>query len=274
MDKTTINEYTEQMRDAREQLERRKPDTILGMRLDVSDKLLPEKREYQNLLNKWTLDLREIYNFISDEVNKGGTSFESKTFIQEATKLVDTYNRQYPEIEALLNINKPPLGDRATTSMGMIIEPSIMRSLLAWYYIADFCGEVIRIFTPLIDKCRKDVSAQEPKARPRRPKGEPILKQDIKTLKDSFKDKVWFDTFLKSKLEAKSNKKRLAAIAYIIYEDRYLNKVPGTFTEWHTTFCRLLGCANGQYYPNGIKDFQEYNALSKEFEKSTSDKHK
>ena len=49
MDKTTINKYTEQMRDAREQLERRKPDTILGMRLDVSDKLLPEKREYQNL---------------------------------------------------------------------------------------------------------------------------------------------------------------------------------------------------------------------------------
>ncbi len=267
MDKTTINEYTEQMRDAREQLERRKPDTILGMRLDVSDKLLPEKREYQNLLNKWTLDLREIYNFISDEVNKGGTSFESKTFIQEATRLVNTYNRQYPEIEALLNINKPPLGDRATTSMGMIIEPSIMRSLLAWYYIADFCGEVIRTFTPLIDKCSK--GAPEPQ-----PKGAPTPKPDYEALKSYFKDKVWFDTFLKSKLEAKSNKKRLAAIAYIIYEDRYLNKVPGTFTEWHTRFCRLLGCTVGQYYPNNIKDFQEYNALSKEFEKSTSDKHK
>lgn len=99
-------------------------------------------------------------------------------------------------------------------------------------------------------------------------------KPDYEALKSYFKDKVWFDTFLKPKLEAKSNKKRLAAIAYIIYEDRYLNKVPGTFTKWHTRFCRLLGCTVGQYYPNNIKDFQEYNALSKEFEKSTSDKHK
>ena len=162
MDKTTINEYTEQMRDAREQLERRKPDTILGMRLAVSDKLFPEKREYQNLLNKWTLDLREIYNFISDEVNKGGTSFESKTFIQEATRLVNTYNRQYPEIEALLNINKPPLGDRATTSMGMIIEPSIMIHFSMVLY-SRFCGEVIRIFTPLIDKCIKGTPEPQPK---------------------------------------------------------------------------------------------------------------
>ena len=252
MDKTTINKYTEQMRDAREQLERRKPDTILGMRLDVSDKLLPEKREYQNLLDKWTLDLREIYDFISDEVNKGGTSFESKTFIQEATRLVNTYNRQYPEIEALLNINKPPLGDRATTSMGMIIEPSIMRSLLAWYYIADFCGEVIRIFTPLIDKCIK--GTPEPQ-----PKGAPTPKPDYEALKSYFKDKEWFEYNLRPLLDSKYTKKRMAAIACAIYDNGYLKQKWQTFKKWHEHFCNLSGCEPGEYYKSRIRKFNEYD---------------
>jgi hypothetical protein len=212
-------------------------------------------------LQKWIADFREIYDFISDEVNKGGTSFESNTFIQEATKLVDKYNQVCTTVSAIQDRKRK--GNKADEY-----------EFYAWNYTITFCDYIKDTFTPLIENCRKDVSAQEPKARPRRPKGEPILKQDIKTLKDSFKDKVWFDTFLKSKLEAKSNKKRLAAIAYVIYEGKYLNKLPGTFTEWHTTFCRLLGCTAGQYYPNDIKDFQEYNALSKEFEKSTSDKHK
>jgi hypothetical protein len=260
MDKTTINLYTKQMREQYQYLESSRPSVSTGLRLYL-DAMQQNGVNWYGQLQKWIADFREIYDFISDEVNKGGTSFESNTFIQEATKLVDKYNQVYAEVSAI----------RDRKQKGTITE---QYEFFAWNDTITFCDYIKDTLTPLIDNCRKDVSAQEPKARPRRPKGEPILKQDIKTLRALFKDKVWFDTFLKPKLEAKSNKKRLAAIAYIIYEDRYLNKVPGTFTEWHTKFCRLLGCANGQYYPNGIKDFQEYNALSKEFEKSTSDKHK
>jgi hypothetical protein len=260
MDKTMINKYTEQIKKEYLYLVNKKPDLGTGLHFYL-DAMQQNGVNWYGQLQKWIADFREIYDFISDEVNKGGTSFESNTFIQEATKLVDKYNQVYAEVSAI----------RDRKQKGTITE---QYEFFAWNDTITFCDYIKDTLTPLIDNCRKDVSAQEPKARPRRPKGEPILKQDIKTLRDLFKDKVWFDTFLKPKLEAKSNKKRLAAIAYIIYEDRYLNKVPGTFTEWHTKFCRLLGCANGQYYPNGIKDFQEYNALSKEFEKSTSDKHK
>ena len=259
MDKTTINLYTKQMREQYQHLVSKKPDIGTGVQFYID--AMHQKNYFYDLLRKWIADFREIYDFISDEVNKGGTSFESNTFIQEATKLVDKYNQVYTEVSVIRD--RKQKGNKTD-----------LYEFFAWNYTIAFCDYIKDAFTPLIDNCRKDVSAQEPKARPRRPKGEPILKQDIKTLRALFKDKVWFDTFLKPKLEAKSNKKRLAAIAYIIYEDRYLNKVPGTFTKWHTRFCHLLGCANGQYYPNGIKDFQEYNALSKEFEKSTSDKHK
>ncbi|MFA5691301.1 MAG: hypothetical protein WC918_06555 [Bacteroidales bacterium] len=260
MDKTTINKYTEQMREQYQHLVSSKPSISTGLRFYL-DATQQNGVNWYGQLQKWIADFREIYDFISDEVNKGGTSFESNTFIQEATKLIDKYNREGTEVSVIRD--RKQKGNKTD-----------LYEFFAWNYTIAFCDYIKDAFTPLIDNCRKDVSAQEPKARPRRPKGEPILKQDIKTLKDSFKDKVWFDTFLKSKLEAKSNKKRLAAIAYVIYEGKYLNKLPGTFTEWHTTFCRLLGCTAGQYYPNDIKDFQEYNALSKEFEKSTSDKHK
>ena len=260
MDKTTINKYTEQMREQYQHLVSSKPSISTGLRFYL-DATQQNGVNWYGQLQKWIADFREIYDFISDEVNKGGTSFESNTFIQEATKLVDKYNQVCTTVSAIQDRKRK--GNKADEY-----------EFYAWNYTITFCDYIKDTFTPLIENCRKDVSAQEPKARPRRPKGEPILKQDIKTLKDSFKDKVWFDTFLKSKLEAKSNKKRLAAIAYVIYEGKYLNKLPGTFTEWHTNFCRLLGCTAGQYYPNDIKDFQEYNALSKEFEKSTSDKHK
>ena len=260
MDKTTINKYTEQMREQYQHLVSSKPSISTGLRFYL-DATQQNGVNWYGQLQKWIADFREIYDFISDEVNKGGTSFESNTFIQEATKLIDKYNREGTEVSVIRD--RKQKGNKTD-----------LYEFFAWNYTIAFCDYIKDAFTPLIDNCRKDVSAQEPKARPRRPKGAPTPKPDIKTLKALFKDKVWFDTFLKPKLEAKSNKKRLAAIAYIIYEDRYLNKVPGTFTEWHTKFCRLLGCANGQYYPNGIKDFQEYNALSKEFEKSTSDKHK
>jgi len=260
MDKTTINKYTEQMREQYQHLVSSKPSISTGLRFYL-DATQQNGVNWYGQLQKWIADFREIYDFISDEVNKGGTSFESNTFIQEATKLIDKYNREGTEVSVIRD--RKQKGNKTD-----------LYEFFAWNYTIAFCDYIKDAFTPLIDNCRKDVSAQEPKARPRRPKGAPTPKPDIKTLRKLFKDKVWFDTFLEPKLEAKSNKKRLAAIAYIIYEDRYLNKVPGTFTEWHTKFCRLLGCANGQYYPNGIKDFQEYNALSKEFEKSTSDKHK
>ena len=259
MDKTTINLYTKQMREQYQHLVSKKPDIGTGVQFYID--AMHQKNYFYDLLRKWIADFREIYDFISDEVNKGGTSFESNTFIQEATKLVDKYNQVYAEVSVIRD--RKQKGNKTD-----------LYEFFAWNYTIAFCDYIKDAFTPLIDNCRKDVSAQEPKARPRRPKGAPTPKPDYKALKSYFKDKVWFDTFLKPKLEAKSNKKRLAAIAYIIYEDRYLNKVPGTFTEWHTTFCRLLGCTAGQYYPNDIKDFQEYNALSKEFEKSTSDKHK
>lgn len=260
MDKTTINKYTEQMREQYQHLVSSKPSISTGLRFYL-DATQQNGVNWYGQLQKWIADFREIYDFISDEVNKGGTSFESNTFIQEATKLIDKYNREGTEVSVIRD--RKQKGNKTD-----------LYEFFAWNYTIAFCDYIKDAFTPLIDNCRKDVSAQEPKTRPRRPKGEPILKQDIKTLKALFKDKVWFDTFLKPKLEAKSNKKRLAAIAYIIYEDRYLNKVPGTFTRWHTAFCRLLGCEAGQYYPNDIKDFHEYKVLSKDFEKSTSDKHK
>lgn len=259
MDKTTINKYTEQMREQYQHLVSKKPDIGTGVQFYID--AMHQKNYFYDLLRKWIADFREIYDFISDEVNKGGTSFESNTFIQEATKLIDKYNREGTEVSVIRD--RKQKGNKTD-----------LYEFFAWNYTIAFCDYIKDAFTPLIDNCRKDVSAQEPKARPRRPKGEPILKQDIKTLRALFKDEVWFDTFLKPKLEAKSNKKRLAAIAYIIYEDRYLDKVPGTFTKWHTTFCRLLGCEAGQYYPNDIKDFHEYKVLSKDFEISTSDKHK
>ena len=248
------------MREQYQYLESSRPSVSTGLRLYL-DAMQQNGVNWYGQLQKWIADFREIYDFISDEVNKGGTSFESNTFIQEATKLVDKYNQVYAEVSAI----------RDRKQKGTITE---QYEFFAWNDTITFCDYIKDTLTPLIDNCRKDVSAQEPKARPRRPKGEPTPKPDYKALKSYFKDKVWFETFLKPKLEAKSNKKRLAAIAYIIYEDRYLNKVPGTFTKWHTRFCHLLGCANGQYYPNDIKDFHEYKVLSKEFEKSTSDKHK
>ena len=259
MDKTTINLYTKQMREQYQHLVSKKPDIGTGVQFYID--AMHQKNYFYDLLRKWIADFREIYDFISDEVNKGGTSFESNTFIQEASKLIDKYNREGTEVSVIRD--RKQKGNKTD-----------LYEFFAWNYTIAFCDYIKDAFTPLIDNCRKDVSAQEPKARPRRPKGAPTPKPDIKTLRKLFKDKVWFDTFLEPKLEAKSNKKRLAAIAYIIYEDRYLNEVPGTFTKWHTKFCRLLGCTAGQYYPNDIKDFQEYNALSKEFEKSTSDKHK
>jgi len=259
MDKTTINKYTEQMREQYQHLVSKKPDIGTGVQFYID--AMHQKNYFYDLLRKWIADFREIYDFISDEVNKGGTSFESNTFIQEATKLIDKYNREGTEVSVIRD--RKQKGNKTD-----------LYEFFAWNYTIAFCDYIKDAFTPLIDNCRKDVSAQEPKARPRRPKGAPTPKPDIKTLRKLFKDKVWFDTFLEPKLEAKSNKKRLAAIAYIIYEDRYLNKVPGTFTKWHTTFCRLLGCEAGQYYPNDIKDFHEYKVLSKDFEISTSDKHK
>lgn len=129
----------------------------------------------------------------------------------------------------------------------------------AMYYLS----KQLRIY----DKMKRQPDEQT-RTRKRAPK------RDIKTLRALFKDKSWFNKVLTPQLEVKSNKKRLAAIAYFIYEGTYLTKLPGTFTEWHTNFCRLLGCTAGQYYPNDIKDFHEYKVLSKDFEKSTSDKHK
>ena len=212
MDKTTINLYTKQMREQYQYLESSRPSVSTGLRLYL-DAMQQNGVNWYGQLQKWIADFREIYDFISDEVNKGGTSFESNTFIQEATKLVDKYNQVCTTVSAIQDRKRK--GNKADEY-----------EFYAWNYTITFCDYIKDTFTPLIENCRKDVSAQEPKARPRRPKGEPILKQDIKTLKDSFKDKVWFDTFLKSKLEAKSNKKRLAAIAYVIYEGKYLNKLP------------------------------------------------
>lgn len=260
MDKTTINLYTKQMREQYQYLESSKPSVSTGLRLYL-DAMQQNGVNWYGQLQKWIADFSEIYDFISDEVNKGGTSFESNTFIQEATKLVDKYNQVYAEVSAI----------RDRKQKGTITE---QYEFFAWNDTITFCDYIKDTLTPLIYNCRKDVSAQEPKARPRRPKGEPILKQDIKTLRALFKDKLWFNEVLTPQLEVKSNKKRLAAIAYVIYEGKYLNKLPGTFTGWHTKFCRLLGCTAGQYYPNDIKDFHEYKVLSKDFEKSTSDKHK
>lgn len=260
MDKTTINKYTEQMREQYQLLVSSKPSISTGLRFYL-DAMQQNGVNWYGQLQKWIADFREIYDFISDEVNKGGTSFESNTFIQEATKLVDKYNQVCTTVSAIQD--RKQKGSKADEY-----------EFYAWNYTITFCDYIKDTFTPLIENCRKEVSATKQEAKPTKPKGAPTPKRDIKTLRALFKDKSWFNKVLTPQLEVKSNKKRLAAIAYFIYEGTYLTKLPGTFTEWHTNFCRLLGCTAGQYYPNDIKDFHEYKVLSKDFEKSTSDKHK
>jgi len=245
MDKTTINKYTEQMREQYQYLESSRPSVSTGLRLYL-DAMQQNGVNWYGQLQKWIADFREIYDFISDEVNKGGTSFESNTFIQEATKLVDKYNQVYAEVSAI----------RDRKQKGTITE---QYEFFAWNDTITFCDYIKDTLTPLIDNCRKDVSAQEPKARPRRPKGEPILKQDIKTLRALFKDKVWFEYNLRPLLDSKYTKKRMAAIACAIYDNGYLKQKWQTFKKWHEHFCNLSGCEPGEYYKSRIRKFNEYD---------------
>ena len=152
MDKTTINKYTEQMREQYQHLVSKKPDIGTGVQFYID--AMHQKNYFYDLLRKWIADFREIYDFISDEVNKGGTSFESNTFIQEATKLVDKYNQVYAEVSAI----------RDRKQKGTITE---QYEFFAWNDTITFCDYIKDTFTPLIDNCRKDVSAPDPEATPK-----------------------------------------------------------------------------------------------------------
>ncbi len=272
-----VNDYTRQMKETREHLESGKPDTLLGWKLDFSFRTNPEKEEYQTTLEKWDSDLREIYDKISEEVNRGCPSFETKAFLREATRLIDVYNKAFPEIKELLDNNQPPMGDSVTTFIGEF-KPSTMTALLAWYYIADFCGEVIRIFTPLIDHCRQ-TTPQPDEHTPNKGK---TPKPDYKTLRGLFKEgtDVWFDQKLmplledtKTKQHKERNKKDAAGVALAIYESGYLKVRPGTFSEWNETFCRLAGYRYGKSYnPAKAKLSNAYEPAIKNLELVTKSK--
>ena len=152
MDKTTINKYMEQMREQYQHLVSKKPDIGTGVQFYID--AMHQKNYFYDLLRKWIADFREIYDFISDEVNKGGTSFESNTFIQEATKLIDKYNREGTEVSVIRD--RKQKGNKTD-----------LYEFFAWNYTIAFCDYIKDAFTPLIDNCRKDVSAPDPEATPK-----------------------------------------------------------------------------------------------------------
>ena len=153
MDKTMINKYTEQIKKEYLYLVNKKPDLGTGLHFYL-DAFQRDGSEWDKIINQWLTNFREIYDFISDEVNKGGTSFESNTFIQEATKLVDKYNQVYAEVSAI----------RDRKQKGTITE---QYEFFAWNDTITFCDYIKDTLTPLIDNCRKDVSAPDPEATPK-----------------------------------------------------------------------------------------------------------
>jgi hypothetical protein len=232
---TTINNYTMQMQKAREHLESRTPDISIGIYIHAAELRSishPEHDEYGNILKKWITEFRHIYDLISAEVNNGRTTFEAKAFIQEATRLVDTYNQVRKEIIAL----------RDRKQDGIVPEN---HEFYAWTYTIAFCDNIKDTFTPLIEHCRQE------------------QKPDFITLKSYFKadfcgigsgNEDRFTNELMTKLKQARDGKEAAAIALLIYESNRLNnQKPKTFKKWHEIFCDLTNYPFVNYNPKKIR---------------------
>lgn len=242
MDKTTINKYTEQMREQYQHLVSSKTDLSTGIRLYL-DAMQQNGVNWYGQLQKWIADFREIYDFISDEVNKGGTSFESNTFIQEATKLIDKYNRVYTEVSAIRD--RKQKGSKADEY-----------EFYAWNYTITFCDYIKDTFTPLIENCRKDVSAPAPNY----DELKNYFKSDFCGYKPGSEDK--FKDNLLPLLRQARDGKEAAAIACILYDSKCLNnKKPKSFKPWHQKFCELTNYPFVEYHPKKIRGTNDYIKL-------------
>lgn len=241
MDKTTINEYTEQMREQYQHLVSKKPDIGTGVQFYID--AMHQKNYFYDLLRKWIADFREIYDFISDEVNKGGTSFESNTFIQEATKLVDKYNQVCTTVSAIRD--RKQKGNKADEY-----------EFYAWNYTITFCDYIKDAFTPLIENCRKDVSAPAPNY----DELKHYFKSDFCGYSSGNTDK--FKDDLLPLLRQARDGKEAAAIACILYDSKCLNnKKPKSFKPWHQKFCELTNYPFVEYHPKKIRGTNDYTKL-------------
>ena len=242
MDKTTINKYTEQMREQYQHLVSSKPSISTGLRLYL-DATQQNGVNWYGQLQKWIADFREIYDFISDEVNKGGTSFESNTFIQEATKLVDKYNQVCTTVSAIQD--RKQKGNKADEY-----------EFYAWNYTITFCDYIKDTFTPLIENCRKDVSAPAPNY----DELKHYFKSDFCGYSSGNTDK--FKDDLLPLLRQARDGKEAAAIACILYDSKCLNnKKPKSFKPWHQKFCELTNYPFVEYYPKKIRGTNDYAKL-------------
>ena len=242
MDKTTINKYTEQMREQYQHLVSSKPSISTGLRFYL-DATQQNGVNWYGQLKKWIADFREIYDFISDEVNKGGTSFESNTFIQEATKLVDKYNQVCTTVSAIQD--RKQKGNKADEY-----------EFYAWNYTITFCDYIKDTFTPLIENCRKDVSAPAPNY----DELKHYFKSDFCGYSSGNTDK--FKDDLLPLLRQARDGKEAAAIACILYDSKCLNnKKPKSFKPWHQKFCELTNYPFVEYHPKKIRGTNDYTKL-------------
>lgn len=242
MDKTTINKYTEQMREQYQHLVSKKPDIGTGVQFYI-DAMHQNGVNWYGQLQKWIADFREIYDFISDEVNKGGTSFESNTFIQEATKLVDKYNQVCTTVSAIQD--RKQKGNKADEY-----------EFYAWNYTITFCDYIKDTFTPLIENCRKDVSAPAPNY----DELKHYFKSDFCGYSSGNTDK--FKDDLLPLLRQARDGKEAAAIACILYDSKCLNnKKPKSFKPWHQKFCELTNYPFVEYHPKKIRGTNDYTKL-------------
>jgi len=252
MDKTTINKYTEQMREQYQRLVSKKPDIGTGVQFYID--AMHQKNYFYDLLRKWIADFREIYDFISDEVNKGGTSFESNTFIQEATKLIDKYNREGTEVSVIRD--RKQKGNKTD-----------LYEFFAWNYTIAFCDYIKDAFTPLIENCRKAVSAPDPEATPK-PTPTPNFDELKRYFKSGFcgstpKSEDKFTNNLIPLLKQPKNGKEAAALSLVLFESKQLNdEAPITFLKWHKIFCELTNYPFVEYNPQKIRKNERHNRPS------------
>ena len=242
MDKTTINKYTEQMREQYQHLVSSKTSISTGLRFYL-DATQQNGVNWYGQLQKWIADFREIYDFISDEVIKGCTSFESNTFIQEATKLVDKYNQVCTTVSAIKD--RKQKGNKADEY-----------EFYAWNYTITFCDYIKDTFTPLIENCRKDVSAPAPNY----DELKHYFKSDFCGYSSGNTDK--FKDDLLPLLRQARDGKEAAAIACILYDSKCLNnKKPKSFKPWHQKFCELTNYPFVEYHPKKIRGTNDYTKL-------------
>lgn len=253
MDKTMINKYTEQIKKEYLHLVNKKPDSGTGLHFYL-DAFQRDGSEWDKIINQWLTNFREIYNYISDEVKQGRTSFESNTFIQEATILIDKYNQVHVEVSAIRDHKQK--GNKADEY-----------EFFAWNYTITFCDYIKDTFTRLIENCRKAVSAPDPKATPK-PTPTPNFDELKRYFKSGFcgstpKSEDKFTNNLIPLLKQPKNGKEAAALSLVLFESKQLNdEAPITFLKWHKIFCELTNYPFVEYNPQKIRKNERHNRPS------------